>query len=76
MLFCQADFKSQKEAAYAITNYLSECSIEQVGILIQKGVLAPFTALLESKDVKTVLVILEGLTTLLKVCHHILINVK
>ncbi|XP_046433668.1 importin subunit alpha [Neodiprion fabricii] len=59
------DFKSQKEAAWAVTNLTSGGSIQQLAHLVQLGVLMPFCALLEAKDWKTVLVVLDGLKNIL-----------
>ncbi|OXU24857.1 hypothetical protein TSAR_016412 [Trichomalopsis sarcophagae] len=59
------DFKSQKEAAWAITNLTSGGTVPQLALLVQLGVLTPFCNLLESKDWKCVLVVLDGLNNIL-----------
>ncbi|CAG5106948.1 Similar to KPNA2: Importin subunit alpha-1 (Homo sapiens) [Cotesia congregata] len=59
------DFKSQKEAAWAVTNLTSGGTVEQLVILVQNGVLTPFCNLLDAKDYKTVMVVLDGLTNIL-----------
>ncbi|XP_014230579.1 importin subunit alpha-1 [Trichogramma pretiosum] len=59
------DFKSQKEAAWAITNLTSGGNVQQLATLVQNGVLIPFCNLLDAKDFKCVLVILDGLTNIL-----------
>ncbi|CAK9815821.1 Importin subunit alpha-1 [Anthophora quadrimaculata] len=59
------DFKSQKEAAWAITNLTSGGSVQHLALLIQLRVLAPFCNLLEAKDWKIVVVVLDGLTNIL-----------
>lgn len=59
------DFKSQKEAAWAVTNLSSGGSVQQLAQLVQLGVLAPFCNLLEAKDWKIVVVVLDGLTNIL-----------
>lgn len=61
----QGDFKSQKEAAWAVTNLTSGGSVQQLAQLVQLGVLAPFCSLLEAMDWKTVGVVLDGLTNIL-----------
>lgn len=61
----QGDFKSQKEAAWAITNLTSGGTVPQLALLVQLGVLTPFCNLLESKDWKCVLVVLDGLSNIL-----------
>ncbi|KAJ8932969.1 hypothetical protein NQ314_014300 [Rhamnusium bicolor] len=55
------DFKSQKEAAWAITNYTSGGTIAQLAKLVEMGALKPMCNLLNSKDYKTVVVVLDGL---------------
>lgn len=59
------DFKSQKEAAWAVTNVTSSGSVQQLAQLVQAGVLQPFCNLLEAKDWKTILVVLNGLNNIL-----------
>ncbi|XP_076618998.1 karyopherin subunit alpha [Colletes latitarsis] len=59
------DFKSQKEAAWAVTNLTSGGSVQQLAQLVQLGVLVPFCNLLEVKDWKTVVVVLDGLINIL-----------
>lgn len=65
-MYSQGDYKSQKEAAWAITNLTSGGSVQQLAHLVQMGVLTPFCNLLVSKDWKTVLVVLDGLTNILQ----------
>ncbi|XP_058802280.1 importin subunit alpha-5 [Phymastichus coffea] len=59
------DFKSQKEAAWAITNLTSGGNVAQLAYLVQQGVLTPFCNLLDSMDMKCILVVLDGLTNIL-----------
>lgn len=59
------DFKSQKEAAWAVLNLTSGGSVQQLAHLVSLGVLGPFCNLLEAKDAKTVIVVLDGLTNIL-----------
>lgn len=61
----QGDFKSQKEAAWAVTNLTSGGTVQQLAQLVQLGVLEPFCNLLLAKDWKTVIVVLDGLTNIL-----------
>ncbi|XP_008555196.1 importin subunit alpha [Microplitis demolitor] len=63
------DFKSQKEAAWAVTNLTSGGTIEQLVLLVQEGVLGPFCNLLDAKDYKTVMVVLDGLTNILNAAN-------
>lgn len=59
------DFRSQKEAAWVITNATSSGTAEQIVYLIERvGILKPYCNLLESKDARTILVVLTGLKNL------------
>lgn len=66
-VYLQGDFKSQKEAAWAITNFTSGGTISQLATLVELGVLKPMCNLLNAKDFKTVVVILDGLHNILNV---------
>lgn len=59
------DFKSQKEAAWAVTNYTSGGTVQQLGRLVEMGAMKPMCNLLNSKEWKTVCVILDGLNNIL-----------
>lgn len=60
-----SDFRSQKEAAWVITNVTSSGTEQQIFYLVDKvHILEPFCALMASKDVPCVLVILSGLKNL------------
>lgn len=61
----QGDFKSQKEAAWAITNFTSGATIQQLSHLLQLGVLPPLCNLLEAQDWKTISVVLDALCNIL-----------
>ncbi len=50
--FFQGDFKSQKEAAWAVTNLTSGGTITQIIALCQYGVLKPMCELLGARDDK------------------------
>ncbi|KAJ8917162.1 hypothetical protein NQ315_012654 [Exocentrus adspersus] len=63
------DFKSQKEAAWAVTNYTSGGTIAQLAKLVEMGALKPMCNLLNSKDVKTVVVVLDGLANILNAAN-------
>lgn len=61
----KADFKSQKEAVWAITNFTSGSTADQINFLVDCGVIEPMCKLLEAKDAKTVLVLLDGFNHIL-----------
>lgn len=68
----QGEFNAQKEAAWVVTNFTSGGSMEQIIELVSQGVLQPFCNLLKTKEVKTVLVVLDGLTNILQVSDFII----
>lgn len=66
------DFRAQKEAAWVITNTLSSGTDNQIATLFNTvGVLKPFCDLLDSKDARTVLVVLNGLKTVFQLADKV-----
>lgn len=67
IIFLQGDFRSQKEAAWAVTNLTSGGSTQQLATIVQAGVLFYLCDLLNCKEWKTVIVVLDGLQNILAV---------
>lgn len=66
------DYRSQKEAAWVITNSTSSGNPQQVGYLMEKvQILQPFCNLLDSKDARTVIVVLSGLANLFQLAEKL-----
>ncbi|XP_055335439.1 importin subunit alpha-5-like [Paramacrobiotus metropolitanus] len=62
-----AEFKTRKEAAWAITNALSGGTQEQIQTFVQTGCIPPMCDLLGSTDARILQVALTGLESILRV---------
>lgn len=66
------DFKTQREAVWAITNITSGGTNEQIIQMIEKyDIIKPYCELLLAKDSRTVSVVLNGLASLFKVAESV-----
>lgn len=62
----KGEFQTQKEAAWAVSNLTISGTREQIGRLVQEGVVSPFCNLLSCKDTQIVQVVLDGIHNMLK----------
>ncbi|XP_017281103.1 importin subunit alpha-8 isoform X2 [Kryptolebias marmoratus] len=58
------DFKTQREAVWTVTNFTSGGTAEQVVQLVQSGALEAIINLLQVKDAKVILIILEAINNM------------
>jgi len=65
------DFKSQKEAVWAVTNLTTGGTVHQMSRLVESGVLIPMCDLITNKDAKLLMVILDGITNILKAAEEV-----
>ncbi|KAI3352969.1 hypothetical protein L3Q82_019545, partial [Scortum barcoo] len=63
-LLRNGDFKTQREAVWAVTNFTSGGTVEQVVHLVQSGALEAIINLLQVKDAKVILVILDAINNM------------
>jgi importin subunit alpha-2 len=64
-ILAKGDFKSQKEAVWVVTNLTSGGSPDQISYVVSQGVVPPLCNLLNVKEAKVILVILDALTNVL-----------
>lgn len=62
-----AEFKTRKEAAWAVVNATSGGSPDQIRYLVDQGVIPPLCDFLTAMDIKIIQVALNGLENILKV---------
>ncbi|CAD5113035.1 DgyrCDS2235 [Dimorphilus gyrociliatus] len=65
----KGEYQTQKEAAWAISNLTISGRPEQVGVVVEAGVLPPFCKLLTVKDPQVIQVVLDGINNILKMAQ-------
>ncbi|ETN75728.1 Armadillo/beta-catenin-like repeat protein [Necator americanus] len=65
-LLGKADFPTQKEAAWAVSNVTISGRPDQVEQMVNCGVIRPFCALLDCKEPQIIQVVLDGINNILK----------
>lgn len=65
----KGEYQTQKEAAWAISNLTISGRPEQVNVVVEAGVLAPFCKLLTVKDPQVIQVVLDGINNILKMAQ-------
>ncbi|RMX56475.1 hypothetical protein pdam_00014930 [Pocillopora damicornis] len=60
------EFLTQKEAAWAISNFTVSGNPQQVAVLVNCGAIPPFCKLLDCMDTQVVQIVLDGLNNILK----------
>lgn len=63
VLLFQGDFKAQKEAVWVVANFTTGGTVDQMLELIRSRVLKPLLNLLLAKDSKTILIILDTISS-------------
>lgn len=67
----KGDFKSQREAAWAVANFTSGCTAYQLFNFLNLGLITPFCAVLNSRDWKTICVVLDGIFNMLQLSEKV-----
>ncbi|XP_022686306.1 importin subunit alpha-5-like [Varroa jacobsoni] len=65
-LIQHGDVKTQKEATWAISNFTCGGSVDQIGLLVQEGVLQPLIDMLTQNDAKITMVVLDAVRNILQ----------
>lgn len=70
VVLTHGEYRAQKEAAWAVSNFTVGGTAAQVGTLIKAGVIPPLCQLLQVRDMQVVQVILDAILTMLKMAGN------
>jgi len=69
-LLSKGDLATRREAAWCITNLSLSGKLEQVAYVLEQGVLQPFCDLLSIEDPQIMVVVLDGISNILKMASN------
>ncbi|KAK7573841.1 hypothetical protein V9T40_011032 [Parthenolecanium corni] len=67
----RGDFKAQREAVWAVTNFTSGCSVMQLFVFLNEGLIPAFCGVLSNNDFKTISVVLDGILNILQLSEKV-----